>query len=356
MRRLLLLGLSWALLFMTAGSAWTVSAQENATLTVTGQIVPGTANGEPLVFPMDVQLLITQQGAFIEEVKTTTAEDGTFNFVNVTRYPEDYKYLVVTQYAGLPQISEPISADELDVIELPVYDTSTSVNAGQIRIIDGTMIINFDKVEALGLEIILDLNILNVSDHIVFGSESSYTLELPVGAYQIASIAQGSANFDGRFIIDDSTAIPVVSDTAPIFPAVPHNIRLVYFLPFQAQATIHQVFPTDITNLAIWVPTTAVQLQSEYYDRGLDTVTTNGIPYFVYEQIASINVDENGDANLIFELGGRPNTQNTNTKANDDDDANLTLVLILLAVMSIIAILGGLMWWMGRQNTTPLES
>lgn len=331
-----------------------VAAQDEATITVTGRVVAGTNSSEALTFPMDVQLVITFNGAIVDSYASTTTEDGSFTFNDIPRHDDDYAYLVATEYAGLPQISEPVTASELEAIELVIYETSTSVNAGQIRIIDGTMIINFDKVERLGLEILLDINILNVSDRIIYGDESSYTLELPVGAFQVAPVNSG-ATTTGRYIIEDNQAIPVVKDTAPILPGIPHNIRLIYFLPFEAQAIIHQVFPTDITNLAIWVPTTAVQLESNYYDRGEDTVTAEGVPYYVYEQVAPISVDENGQANLIFTLGGRPD-QTSNTDVESEDNSSMTYILV--AVLAIVAalIIGGVAWWMGRQNVPPLES
>ena len=354
MHRLVLVGV--VLAFLLGPSLRPIQAQDDTVFTIMGQVVAGTANGEPLVFPMDVQLVITYQGNIVEQFDATTTEEGRFSFADVPRRAEDYEYLVATHYAGLTQISEPLTADELEQVELVVYDTSTTVNAGQIRIIDGTMIINFDKVEGLGLEILLDINILNVSDHIVYGDESSYTLELPVGAFQVASAVQGTANFDGRFIIQDNQPIPIVKDTAPIFPGIPHNIRLIYFLPFEAQALIHQVFPTDISNLAIWVPTTAVQIQSNYFDRGDETVTVEGVPYFVYEQISPINVDENGHANLIFTLGGRPSTTSNKNDDTEDESNSLTLVLIAVLILILVSIIGGVVWWMARQNVPPLES
>ncbi len=331
-----------------------VAAQEDTAITVIGQVVAGTQDGEPLVFPMDIQLVITYNGAIVDDYVTTTADDGSFTFNNIPWHDDDYEYLVAAQYSGLPQISEPVTASEMGAIELVVYDTSTSVNAGQIRIIEGTMIINFDKIEGLGLEILLDINILNVSDHIIYGDESSYSLELPVGAFQVAPVNPG-ANEAGRYVIQDNQPIPIVKDTAPILPGIPHNIRLIYFLPFEAQAIIHQVFPTDITNLAIWVPTTAVQLESNYYDRGEETVTVEGVTYYVYEQVSPISVDENGQANLIFTLGGRP-SQTSSSDAKSEDSSNPAYILIALLGVVAALIIGGVAWWMGRQNVPPLES
>jgi hypothetical protein len=73
----------------------------------------------------------------------------------------------------------------------------------------------------------------------------------------------------------------------------------------------------------------------------------------VFEQTSALLVDENGAANLIFSLGGRPTGQASNSSATDDDGNNINVVL-WVAVIGVLLVLLGILFLAGRRNTPPL--
>lgn len=323
-------------------------AQEG--LTIEGQVVQGTRNGAPLPDNMPVSLIIISPTAgIVETYQTVAGPDGTFIFNNVPER-EDHRYAVSTEYANIPQLSTPQALDELDFIELTVYETSPTFNPDQVRVMQGNMILDFDELQDLGLAVILEATILNISDRIIFGGDSSFSVELPVGAFSVAPLVSEGANIDASPMIrvDDGT-IPIVRDQAPILPGVPHTLRISYVVPYELGAVVHQVFPVAITNMSIWVPQGSVQVESEHHEQSPDSVEENGLTYTAYDQTDVIEPGEDGDADLIFTLQGLPPQVSLRNNNQDDDDGGFNLLLPALA--AILLLIVGVFWVFVRRGT-----
>lgn len=332
----------------------TVTAQE--TFTINGQVVQGTIDSAPLPQNLPLQLVIIgPDNAVVQEFNTTAGPDYSFSFAEVPVMGEDHTYAVTTEYAGLPQVSLPVPASEAAFIEFPLYETTTTINPAQMRILGGDMIIAFQNVEQIGVAVIFEMTVLNVGDRILYGEEPSFTFELPVGAYNIAPLIEEGIQSRTQMLHFEAANIPLVHDQAPILPNVPHTISVSYFMPYELGAIIHQVFPVAVTNLTIWVPDGTVFVESEYHQKSEDTITNRGVIYVAYDQTESIEVDENNAANMIFSLGGLP-PQSQRTSLNDSaDDEDGGISPVIFALVGGLFVLLGVVWFVARRRADEAE-
>jgi hypothetical protein len=337
---------------------YTTHAQEPERLRVTGYVEQGTHDGTPLPAGMALELVIsTPEEGIKERFQTVTNADGTFVFENIPHL-DNHLYTVAAQYQGLPQISEPRLVDALDEpIVLSLYETTTVINAAQIQITQGIMIIDFTDVQKVGLEVLLSFTITNVSDRILYGQDLMY-FELPVGAYGIAQAINADNPTQSANLLEiEEGTIPIVRETAPIFPLAPHEISISYLIPYTAGAIIDQVFPMDIANFSVWLPIDTVSLTAENFTKAEENIESGGLTYQHYYLTAPIQVDENGDAKLIFSLGGAP-TETTRTarelSRKEKEDKGFSLVLPAIAG-GLLLIAGIAFWLWGRRETPDLE-
>ncbi|MCI0709334.1 MAG: hypothetical protein L0154_04145 [Chloroflexi bacterium] len=326
-----------------------VTAQE--TFTINGQVVQGTIDGAPLPQNLPLQLVIIgPDNVVVQEFNTTAGPDYSFSFAGVPVMGDDHTYAVTTTYAGLPQVSLPVPASEASFIEFPLYETTTTINPAQMRILAGDMIIAFQNVEQIGVAVIFEMTILNVGNRILYGEEPSFTFELPVGAYNVAPLIEEGVQTRTQMLRFEAATIPLVHDQAPILPNVPHTISVSYFMPYELGAIIHQVFPVAVTNLTIWVPDGTVFVESDYHQKSEDTITDRGVTYVAYDQTESIEVDENNAANVIFSLGGvPPQSQRTSVNERSDDD-NGGISPLIFALAGGLLLLLGVVWFVARRR------
>jgi hypothetical protein len=333
-------------------------------MTVLGKAVVGTADGSPLPadLPIELQMVSVNQGV-LQILSTTAQADGSFVFQNVPRLGPEVFYALSAVYDGLKQYSPPLSAeamDEVGSIEFRLYETTDRVDG--LQVVKGTMQIDFTDVRRVGLSILLELQVFNEGDRIVYAWQNlqgqlrpvSFYLELPVGAYGIAPEVQPDAQSQ-RFFIDTGT-IPVVYDSLPIIPnwPTPHLIRLSFFLPYFDGAVIDQVFPVEVGNFAVWVPEDTIQVASDQFRRVEDVTTGEGKVYRVYEQDGRLAAAQN----MIFTLEGIP-TATIKEAAGDDSGGGSSLsgVLAVLALVFVMgAAIGGYWFWSARRKALGLIS
>lgn len=310
----------------------TVSRGQDLPITVSGRILKGTPDGEPLPNTVTVQLLlVSETGEVIlsqDQTVTTDGEVGTFTFENIPQIATasyalsaEYKGIIQTLYQALT-IDELLLITQADSLELPLYEitsdpTKVEMSAeGYMFIeflgipetsIDADGNINFSELREATLKISLELEVLNQGFYVLYGGTIlddfnqmlpySLRLDLAIGAYSIGQEVTTTPT-QQRFYADNEK----VYDTLPVAPYRPHIIRLSYFLPYAQGAILDQIFPFTINKFAVYLPEETVEIYSEQFSRTTDLITDSQRIFWQY----SLKTPLAANDNMIFQIAGEP--------------------------------------------------
>jgi hypothetical protein len=347
-------------------------AFQNQTMSVSGQLIQGTPDGLPLPEAMELELQVINISdvEVLSRHQTVSTADGSFVFADVPRYiQDDVIYTVVARYDGVEQFSDSYTAESASFIEMPIYETTSSLD--DVSIAEGNFLITFLDLPAevatntplrqTEISILMELNLVNQGDHIVYqhapeGDIPSHSIgiELPVGAYNIAQ--QDPLN--PRFSIEGGI-IPVIYDQIPIPPGKVHRIVISFFTDYNNGAVIDQVFPVPASGLQILIPEETVQISSDHFSRQADVLASeNEERYQVYEQIGTLGRNES----LIFTIEGRPsrtiNTAQADTSSaqqrdeeETEESSGINLVLVVGISLGLFGLLIGIIIWQRKRAT-----
>lgn len=351
------------------------------TLTVTGSLIAGTTNGEPLPAGLPVQLYaVDPHGnlAGIYEVEST--EDNTFTVEDVAR-TAGMTYFIEVSYQGVPQgtrVASITGSEESVSAAVTLYERTTE--ADNVVINWSEILVNYAPIDSHGIEVWLDLEVANMGDKIVTTDEIaegsgwyvSVNVELPVGAYGIQPM---QAENSQRYLVEVVDGVPVVKDTWPLRPGQAHTISIAYYLPYSTGAIIEHGFNFQVLDGLVLLPNDTVTFTSEQFDTAGDwrgRVTDGGA------SVVALNPDEKIDPDkdytlvkahvleapipagerMVFELDGRPtrtiDVLRPGGAAQSDDDDNLLAIALFVLGVGVIA-LAGVLWWRQRQagDTVP---
>jgi hypothetical protein len=347
------------------------------TLTVNGTLLQGTANIEPAFADLPLELYVLDaHGSPVGVYQTTAAANGAFSFEDVARASGNV-YFVRTDYAGIPQGAQiqPIQGteDTLDV-DITLYERTT--DRASVAITHTQMLINYAPINEFGIEVRLDVELINNGDRIVAsdhmadrGWPISVEIELPVGAFGIQPMqSEGSERYQVE-LVDN---VPVVEDTWPLRPEQVHTITILYYLPYTSSAVLDQAFGYPVMDATVLVPNDTVEFESEQFtDEGefRFRVASSGLRVTELGPDEKINPDKDAtliqaydllaplstDEHLIFTLDGRP-TRTVDVMlptASSSDSNDNTLALVLAAVGAGALLTAGVMMWRQRQTAPP---
>lgn len=350
--------------------------EASETLTVTGNLIAGTANGEPLPAGLPVQLYaVDPHGNLAGIFEVESAEDNTFTFEDVAR-TAGMTYFIEVSYQGVPQgtrIASIAGSEDSVSATVTLYERTTEVDSVVINWSE--ILVNYAPIDSHGIEVWLDLEVANMGDKIVTTDEIaegsgwyvSVNVELPVGAFGIQPMqAQNSQ----RYLVEVVDGVPVVKDTWPLRPGQAHTITIAYYLPYNSGAIIEHGFNYQVLNGIVLLPNDTVTFSSAQFDNSGDwrgRVTDGGA------SVVALNPDEKIDPNkdytlvkahdlqaaipvgerMVFELDGRPtrtiDVLRPNAAASSDDDDNLLAIALFVLGVGVIA-LAGVLWWRQRQT------
>ncbi|MBN1200957.1 MAG: hypothetical protein JXJ20_03785 [Anaerolineae bacterium] len=342
------------------------------TLTVRGRLIQGTGDGDPIPAGLAVELLVLDaQGEIAGEYEALTGAGGAFVFEDVVRAPE-YAYFVHIGYAGVTQGAQiaPIRGDEEDLsLDVIIYERST--DPVPVAVTRAQMLITYAPINEFGIEVRLDLELINTGDRIVTtdmvadnGWPVSVQIELPVGAFSIQPMQiEGSE----RYQVDENNAL--VWDTWPLHPDQVHSITLLYYLPYTSEAVLDQAFGYAVMNGAVLLPNDTVTLDSEQFETDGEfryRVLSGGLRITRLEPDEDISPDDttlikahdllgplSADERLIFTLSGRPSRTVDVIKPvyepDDGDDSTSSLLLVLGGIGVVVLLAGIVLWWRQRR-------
>lgn len=370
--------------------------QLNETLTIRGRLLQGTEDADPLPSGIAVNLVVLDETqSLIGEQQVLTGDDNTYAFEFVPR-GEGYTYLLNVDYAGVPQ-GRPIrnvqgDEDEIEA-DITLYERTT--DRSTVSVAQAQTLINFAPINTFGLEVRLDLTLINSGDRIVTTGQPaanaasdwpvSVRIELPPGAFGVEWDASENSSRYAFELMDET--IPVVQDTWPLIPGQEHQITLYYYLPYEDSAVIDQNFNYPVLDAEVLVPNDVVTFSSDQFeDEGAFRyrATAGGL------QVVPLDPDEridpqdatllraydlaetlDRDEHLIFRLRGTPGAsvpvmapQSQQTAAaqataearaavtgadgsGTDDDRNLVSYVLAIMGLAVLA-LAGVLWWRQR--------
>jgi hypothetical protein len=360
----------------SSGEGATPVAASGETLTVQGKLLQGTTDGAPILAGLLVELYaLDAQGNLSGAYDTTSGDGGAFSFPNVTRAANDM-YLIQVTYDDVPQGVQinPIQGDETTLTQdVTLYDRTTDTT--DIAISWAQMLINFAPIDDFGLEVWLQLDIVNNSDKIVTSDETagpngwfvSATMQLPVGAFGIQPMQSDNS---ARYVVDTVDGVPVVKDTWPLRPGQVHSITVAYYLPYDNGAVIDQSFDYPVIDGAVLIPNDTVDFTSDQFDATgawRYRVSHGGVRVTELQPDEQINPDTDftlvkmhellkpvsANGRIIFELAGRPTRTaaviaTTPTLPTTGSSNTNTLPLILAGAGIVAIMLGGVLWWRQR--------
>lgn len=327
-----------------------------ATITLQGVVVQGTADGAALTGRLPIRLqILDSNGSVVETFSVNTDDDFNFTFENILEYEADHFYVLSTFWANIEQTNLPLHfADLTETLEFPVYETTETID--NIVLHGGNLRVEFSGVTQLGLEMLLEANYINLGDRIVMPGDDGIvaTIELPVGAFNVAPIFSGVA----RYQVEDNLNglhIPAVHDTQPIIPNWSNTLTVSFIVPYEDGALIDMRFPFAVNNLDVAVREDTVGLQSDLLQLVDEKETTSGKTYWVYQQIEPLNPAEP----FKFTLIGAPTETvsirtNSSSDVKSDSGSGLLLIVIIMGAVLVFSLL--MVWLVWARQESKRES
>jgi mono/diheme cytochrome c family protein len=348
------------------------------TLTVRGRLIRGTVDGAPIPPGLAMQLYaLDVNGNLIGVYETTSNDDGSYQFQNVTRAAGDV-YLVQVEYADVPQGAQisAIQGDEQSITrDVTVYERTTDPSS--IAITWMQILINFAPINQFGVEVWLRLELANTGDRIVTTGETagpndwfvSVKMDMPVGSFGIEPMQTEGSD---RYVVDVVDGVPVVSDTWPLRPGQAHSITIAYYLPYSNGAVLDQAFNYPVVDASVLVPNDTVTFKSDQFDpEGVwrYRIDHGGVRVTELQPSEQINPDTDftlvksydlikplpANERLIFDLAGRP-TRTINLMSPASVSAtgtDHTLPIALAAAGVTVIALAGVLYWRQRRMVPP---
>lgn len=319
-------------------------------MSFTGTVSNGTAGG---TVPAD--LLITMgygnQEVGVLTLQATLDSENRYRFDNVP-FVADYGYLIVTEHRGMNFRTDFVAVGDLSAensLDLTIYEPVNTPNVVELERIDLT--IERLTVDGLGTGLVFNqINTYNNKSDRVYsltpeGQAVSVSLlmELPAGS-QILNDPNNP-----RYLIAQEQFSLV--DTSPVFPGK-HQMEALYFVPYEEAATIDLPL-TNVFNgrLTIYLAADTLSITGENLSAVGEVnlgIAENPLMAQQYQGDYSLRSGQS----ILFDLEGSLAPSFLNAE-NDTSLSMTQLVPILLLVIGlIIALLGGIVWFLRRTNSS----
>lgn len=359
-------------------------ADTGEVLDVTGRLVQGTRDGNPIPADQPVALFVLDgTGAELMSRETTASADHTFRFEDVPR-SSSYIYIVWINYDGIPQGAQihPIRGDEDEIsTDVTLYDRTDSHDT--VGVTWAQVLLNYGPMNEFGLEVRLDVELLNTGDRIVANENDdegplpvSVEIELPPGAFGIQPMQMQE---NPRYRVEVVDGVPIVQDTWPLRPNQAHKITVLYYLPYEDGAVIEHSFDFPVMDAAVLVPNDTVTFSSEQFDEEgafRYRALSGGLRVTELQPGAEIKPDDatllrvhelstplRRDQRMTFTLDGRPtrtvaqaSSATPRAAASDDGDIPEMLPYFLAGLGAAIVGMAGVMWWRQRGAAPALAA
>lgn len=263
--------------------------------------------------------------------------DGTFVFSGVP-FDANLQFAVMATYEGVTYFSETIPADMTSMqvnIEMPVYETTTDLDAIQIDQMHILFEFSADGLETKELYIVSNTGERTVKDVYDLGDEKFAALEFPLP--KDADYIFFQPDDQDRFVKLDGA----FADTYPILPGdQPTQVMTSYLVPYSGERVYTYTAPVDTARINFIVPH---QADTALTGSGLvgpeATTLQDGTEYQVYSY-TGLKAGET----LSVTLSGAADIFQTD---NNTDN----LIAIGIAFLGFVIIGVGVWRWRKSENT-----
>ncbi|NJL95974.1 MAG: hypothetical protein HC915_20710, partial [Anaerolineae bacterium] len=291
--------------------------------------------------------------------RTVAGADGRFRFVEVASYPEGHLYVLAATWAGIEQTSLPRLRQEItQPTEFPLYEITDDL--GQVVANRGNLRVEFQQIGGVPvLQMLLELAYVNLGDHIVLDEPNTpqahaFTLELPVGAFNIAP-EQPPGGVQRFQPVENLRNLEIsgVQDTQPLAPGYGQRLAVSFFVPYRDGAVIDMRLPFALDDLGVFVQAAqGLELEGDFLNFSETQTTSTGRRYDVYTQTTPLEPN----APLKFSLAGQPiNQASAGAQALTSTESDTALVLVLGGGVALLVIMGLAIWfWLARRTERQL--
>lgn len=320
------LALAVTLLLVSFGSARAAETE-----TIVGKVVNGTKGATPPSgLPVTLQG-VGQGHALITNQTVIAGPDGQFRFTGIPADPSA-TYVVTTQYAGVPYLSEvpkaagsPPSA----TVELTIYEPTTSDAA--IRIESESWLLGSVDVEKQQATILALLTVINDGDRTFVGDHRGDPGAAVPGILPRTlhlSLPRGAAGFQPEMGLDPGRLLPVANGyvaTDPIRPGkqdVGYTFQIGYAEGI-AELQTDLLYPT--TRLRFLAPDVGLEFRSDHLGDG-GTVQIQGQTFRV---LAADNLPAN--STVTIDVVGLPAVGTSRLSPGAMQVGGISLIILGLA-------------------------
>jgi mono/diheme cytochrome c family protein len=324
----------------TATEAATPAVPDSPTVTVKGKVSNGTsgASAFPAGQTFTLRIIDNSSGTLKDaETRTTkTIEGGSFSFGEVKRYP-NFVYVVIAEYGGLQQISNPVrlvpgSGPTLD-LSFTVYESTSDPKVIQIEV-ERIFLAPFSANTLLVRE---GLRFRNSSDRLYLNGQNSVQVQLPSGAQQI------QLDNAAQYTVRDGPA-PTILGNNPVYPGEENAtaLQFSYLLPFTPGQEITSPTLYPVEQLSIYLPqTSGLTISDPTFVRGESVTLDDG----VYN---TFNFQNGVQAGRVIRLPIKGQAEQAADQRNV-----LAVVLFIAGIVIALTILAA--WRLSRQSPPPVS-
>ena len=316
------------------------------TITITGTVTNGTANGE---VPADlvVSLFIFPQGENPIEIEQTVDAEGTYTFEDVF-FAEDAAYAITATYRDRLFLSSIVSGAALSAnpaLDLTIYELTDDPSVLTITLIETQINVN---AESNSLEVAQFMEVENSSDRAFTTTQTtpdgrpiSLAIPLPPGAI-VPGFTERSRY---AYLSDQFTVV----DTQLVYPGEIHLVQLVYIIPYEGSAIIEQELGYTFAGLnQLLVRPDGVTVNAD----GLATMGTTTVGGREFMSFSGTFTRPAGSLLRVELTGmgsGGPSSFDPGGAVVSGDSA----ALVLLGGAVVFGVLIGIFIWVRRRSTPP---
>lgn len=316
------------------------------TITITGTVTNGSANGE---VPPDltVSLFVFPQGENPTEFEQVIDANHGYTFADVF-FAEDAAYAITATYRDRLFLSPIVPGSALvpnPVLDLAIYELTDDPSVLTISLIETQINVN---AETGSLEIAQFMEVENHSDRAYTTTQTtpdgrpiSLVIPLPPG-----SIVPGFTERSRYYYLSDEFT---VVDTQLVYPGEIHLVQLVYIIPYAGSAIIEQELGYTFDGLdQLLVRPEGVQVNAEGL-APMGTTTVGGREFMSFSGTFTRPAGSLLRVELTGTGSGGPSSFDPGGAVVSGDSA----ALVLLGGAVLLGVVIGIFIWARRRSTPP---
>jgi len=331
---------------LAPGAQATEEPSVGPTITISGTVTNGTANGE-VPADLEVSLFVFPQGQNPIEIEQTVDVNGQYAFEDVL-FAEDAAYAITATYRDRLFLSPIVAGADLSanpVLDLMIYELTDDPSVLTITLIETQVNVNS---ETNSLEVAQFMEVENSSDRAFTTTQTtpdgrpiSLAIPLPPGAI-VPGFTERSRY---AYLSDQFTVV----DTQLVYPGEIHLVQLVYIIPYAGSAIVEQELGYTFAGLnQLLVRPEGVTVNAEGL-ASMGATTVGGREFMSFSGTFTRPAGSLLRVELTGVGSGGPSSFDPGGAVVSGDSA----ALVLLAGAVVFGVLIGIFIWARRRSIPP---